>query len=206
MVDSSALRGAESSELIRIEVRPIVSDDALWNSISECQFSDKTDSGAGLKVLDRFSFDPFGKLVDCNEHMSEAAPADSQSSNHIQSPNNKGPDEGDGLQGLHWLVRHVGVKLAAFASVDYIFFHFICSWPIESGSVCFSHDGPRGRMMATGPRVDVVENHSTLFQCYAFLADSGCAFPEQLSSYHSKGFGSMDDLSSLFFIFWEFFP
>ena len=61
-------------------------------------------------------------------------------------------------------------------------------------------------MVATGPRVDVVEDHSTFFWCYAFLADSGYAFPEQLSSDHSKGFGSTDDLSSLFFILWEFLP
>ena len=47
-----------------------------------------------IKVLDRFSFGPFGKLVDCNEHMSKSAPASSQWSNHIQSPNSKGLDEG----------------------------------------------------------------------------------------------------------------
>ena len=102
-------------------------------------------------------------------------------------------------------MRHVGVKLAAFTSVDYIFRHFICSRPIEPGSVCFSRDGPRGRMVATGPRVDVVEDHSTFFWCYAFLANPSCTFSEQLSSYYSKGLGSMDDLSSLFFVFWEFF-
>ena len=94
IVDSSALRGAESSVFIGVEVRPVVRDDAVWDSISECQFSDKTDSGACIKVLDRFSFDPFGKLVDFNEHMSEAAPASSQWSNHIQSPTAKGQMRG----------------------------------------------------------------------------------------------------------------
>ena len=61
-------------------------------------------------------------------------------------------------------------------------------------------------MMTTGPRVDVIEDHSTFFWCYAFLTDSSHAFPEQLSSYHSKGLGSTNDLSSLFFILWELFP
>ena len=61
-------------------------------------------------------------------------------------------------------------------------------------------------MVATGPRVDVVEDHSTFFWCYAFLADSSHTFSEQLSSYHSKGFGSTDDLSGLLFILWEFLP
>ena len=60
--------------------------------------------------------------------------------------------------------------------------------------------------MTTGPRVDVIEDHSTFFWCYAFLTNSSHAFPEHLPSYHSKGLGSMDDLSSLFFILWEFFP
>ena len=60
--------------------------------------------------------------------------------------------------------------------------------------------------MATGPRVDVVENHPSLFQHYAFLADSSRAFSVQLSPHDSKGIGSTDDLSSLFFILWELFP
>ena len=101
---------------------------------------------------------------------------------------------------------HIGVKLAAFTYVDYIFRHFICSWSIKSSSVCFSHDGPRGRMVATGPRVNIIEDHSAFFWCDAFLADSSYTFSEQLSSYHCKGFGSSDDLSSLFFILWKFFP
>ena len=61
-------------------------------------------------------------------------------------------------------------------------------------------------MVATGPRVDVVEDDLTFFWCYAFLTDSSHAFPEQLPSYHNKGIGSTDDLSSLLFILWEFLP
>ena len=61
-------------------------------------------------------------------------------------------------------------------------------------------------MVTTGPKVDVVEDHSTFFWCYAFLADSSYTFSEQLSSDHSKGFGSTDDLSSLLLILWEFSP
>ena len=60
-------------------------------------------------------------------------------------------------------------------------------------------------MVTTGPRVDVIEDHSTFFWCYAFLTDSSHAFSKQLSSYYNKGLGSTDDLSSLFLILWEFF-
>ena len=61
-------------------------------------------------------------------------------------------------------------------------------------------------MVTTGPRVDAIEYHSTFFWCYAFLADSSYTFSEQLPSYHSKGFGTSDDLSGLLFILWEFLP
>ena len=103
-------------------------------------------------------------------------------------------------------MRHIGVELTSFTLVDYLFRHFICSGPVKTHSVCFSHDGPRGRMMATGPRVDVVKNYPTLFWRYTFLTGSSRAFPVQLSLHHSEGLGSTDDLLSLFFILWELFP
>ena len=61
-------------------------------------------------------------------------------------------------------------------------------------------------MVAALALMDVFEDHSTFFWCYAFLADSSYTFSEQLPYDHSKGFGLMDDLSSLFLVFWEFFP
>ena len=79
-------------------------------------------------------------------------------------------------------------------------------WPVKPGSVCFGYDGPRGRMVTTGPRVNIVEDHSTFFWRNALLAGSSYTFPEQLSPYHSEGFRPSDDLSSLFFILWEFLP
>ena len=103
-------------------------------------------------------------------------------------------------------MRHVRVKLTAFTFVYYFFRHLVGMWPVKSGSVCFVHDGPRGRMVTTGPRVNIIEDHSAFFSRDAFLADSGYTFSEQLLSYHSKGFGLTDDLSSLFFILWKFFP
>ena len=138
--------------------------------------------------------------------MSEATPASPQRSNHIQSPNCKGPDKWNGLPGYRGLVRHVGVELTAFTLVDYVFCHFICSRPIESRSVCFGHNGPRGRMVTTGPRVDVVENHSTFFWRDAPLINSSNTLSVKLSTYYREGFGSTDNLTCLIFIFWKLFP
>ena len=101
---------------------------------------------------------------------------------------------------------HVGVKLTAFTFIYYFLCHLIGVRPVKPGSVCFGHDGPRGRMVTTGPRVNIIEDHSAFFRRDAFLADSSYTFPEQLAFYHCKGFRSSDDLSSLFFILWKFFP
>src|SRR3954462_15841709 len=103
-------------------------------------------------------------------------------------------------------MRHVGVELAAFTLVDYLFRHFICSGPVKTLSVCFSHNGPRGRMVTTSPRVDIIKDYLTLVWCYTLLTDSSRAFSIQLSFYDCEGFGSTDDLSSLFLVLWEFFP
>ena len=58
--------------------------------------------------------------------------------------------------------------------------------------------------MTTGPRVDIIKDYLTLFWCYTLLTDSSRAFSIQLSLYDCKGLGSMDDLSSLFFVLREF--
>ena len=88
--------------------------------------------------------------------MSETTSAGLEGSNHIQPPYYERPDEWNSLQGRCRLVGHVGVELATCALVNYIFRHLICSRLIESRSVCFGHDGPRGHMVTTGTQVDVI--------------------------------------------------
>ena len=47
----------------------------MWNSISKYQLSDEANSSAGIKILDGFSLNSLGELVDCYQHMGEAASA-----------------------------------------------------------------------------------------------------------------------------------
>ena len=61
-------------------------------------------------------------------------------------------------------------------------------------------------MVSIGPRVNIIEDHSAFFWRDALLADSSYTFSKQLTFYHGKGFRSSNDLSSLFFILWKFFP
>ena len=70
----------------------------MGNSISEYQLPDEADSSAGIKILDGFSLNSLGELVDCYQHMGEAASACSQWSNHIQSPYRERPNEWNGLK------------------------------------------------------------------------------------------------------------
>ena len=61
-------------------------------------------------------------------------------------------------------------------------------------------------MVTIGSRVDIIKDYLTFFWCYALLTDSSRAFSIQLSFYDCEGFRSTDDLSSLFFVLWKFFP
>ena len=138
--------------------------------------------------------------------MGEATRTSFEGSNHIQSPDCKWLDEWNSLQGRCGLVGHVGVELATCALVNYIFRHLIFSRLIESRWVCFDHDGPRGCMVTTGPRVDIIKDYLTFLWRYAFLTNSSRALSIQLSFDNGKGFGSTDDLSILFFVLRKFFP
>ena len=128
----------------------------MWDSISEYQLLDETDSSACSKVFDGLGFDPLGEFVDCYEQMGETTRASLEGPNHIQSLDYKRLDKWNSLQGRCGLVGHVGVELATCALVNYIFRHLICTGPVESRSVCFGHNGLRGHMVTTGPRVDIV--------------------------------------------------
>ena len=61
-------------------------------------------------------------------------------------------------------------------------------------------------MVTTGPRVDIIEDHSTFFSRDALLSNSSNTLSEKLSTYHGEGFGSTDNLMGLIFIFQEFLP
>ena len=51
VIDSRALGSTKGSEFIRVEVRPIVRDDVVRDTISEYQFPDETHSYTCFKVF-----------------------------------------------------------------------------------------------------------------------------------------------------------
>ena len=61
---------AKLHKFSRSEVRAIVGDDAVRNPKSACNHLEEVDNCSGSLVRDRYSFDPLGKLVDCDEQMS----------------------------------------------------------------------------------------------------------------------------------------
>ena len=73
VVDSSALGSTKRLRLIGSKIG--ASDNAVRDSISEYQLPDEADSSAGIKILDGFSFNPLSELVNCHQHMGEAASA-----------------------------------------------------------------------------------------------------------------------------------
>ena len=66
VIDPRALGSTKGSEFVRVEVRSIIHDDVVRNTISEYQFPDETHSSTWFKVFNGLRLDPLGKLVDCH--------------------------------------------------------------------------------------------------------------------------------------------
>ena len=81
VIDPRALGSTKGSELIRVEVRSVISDDAVQYAISEYQLPDEAHSSTCFKVFNGLGFDPLGELVDCYQHMGETARASFEGSN-----------------------------------------------------------------------------------------------------------------------------
>ena len=105
-----------------------------------------------------------------------------------------------------WLVGHVGVVLAAFALIHDIFSHLVGLGPIKPSLVRLGHYGPRGSVVDTSPRVNLIQNQSTLLWGDAALRDSCDTLPVELTLNDGESLGPTDNLARFFFILWEFLP
>jgi hypothetical protein len=94
---------------------------------------------------------------DCHEQVCEAPERFSQWSHHVEPPHSERPGEGDGLMRLRQEVRLPSVELATFAASHNALGVSDCCGPIEALPKCASDDCSGGRMVAIGPRMDVLQ-------------------------------------------------
>lgn len=130
-VQSDALRTTETLELLRGEICPIISDDAVRDSESEDDALHKVGYHYTIAHRDRFSLDLLGELIHCNQEVSEAPLSCFQRAHHVKAPLSEGPSKRNGLQLRSWHVGALGIPLIAVAGVN--------SELEETGLVCFSN-------------------------------------------------------------------
>jgi hypothetical protein len=105
---------AKIQKLFTSELGAIVRDDAVGNPKAVYDVSEKEHSLLRPDAGDRTGLDPFGKFVNGNEQVSEAASCPFQGSDKVEPPNSKQPCDGNGLHGMSWEMGLPCIVLAAF--------------------------------------------------------------------------------------------
>ena len=95
---------------------------------------------------------------------------------------------------------HVCVELASFRPLNGFLCSLIGPRPVKSVSVCFGHDCPRGCMVTTGPRVNLIQNQSTFYWRNTSLSYASNTLSVELPINHCESLGSADNLSYFNFI------
>ena len=102
----------------------------------------------------RFVLDPLGELVDGDVDIPESTWRWLERPYHIRSPACERPRSWDGLQFLCWYVYLLGEKLASLASSNEVFCIGDGHGPVKTSSESFADQCSRGRVVATGTRVN----------------------------------------------------
>ena len=131
-----------------------VDDDAVRETESVDDIFEELDYFLCSSRNKRFVFDPLGELVDGDVHVPETTWRWLEGPDHVQSPASKRPGSWDGLQFLCQHVYLLGEKLASFKTSDEVFCIDDGRGPVKTSSESFVDQVSRGRVVATGARVN----------------------------------------------------
>ena len=131
-----------------------VGDDVVWETESVDDIFEELDNFLCSSRDKRFILNPLGELVDGDVYLLETTWRWLERPNHIQSPACEGPGNWDGLQLLCRHVYLLGEKLASFTMSDEVFCIGDGRGPIKTCSKSFADQISRGRVIATGTRVN----------------------------------------------------
>ena len=108
-----------------------------------------------LDLIDRTSLDPLGELVNSYQQVGIAPGGFLQRPNHVQSPYDERPCDGDGLEGLSREVCLSCIVLTSFAGAYQLGGVGNRRWPVEPLAEGVSDERPRRSMVPVGSRVQV---------------------------------------------------
>ena len=116
------------------KVVAVIGDDAVRVAVPVDELAEELGSGLPVALLDGFGLDPLGELVDCDKQMGEARWSSLELAHHVESPDRKGPGDGDRLQRRAGEVSLVCIFLAPHALLDNCGRVGVCSEPVKAGT------------------------------------------------------------------------
>ena len=111
-------------------------------------------------------------------------------SNHVKTPDRKGPCNGDCLEGGGWHVALICKELATSAALDQVLCICPGRWPIESCTEGLAYKVPGCRVMTAESGVNFCQKIPPFLFGDAPLKDSGSAFLIKISLVDLVGFRS----------------
>ena len=138
----------------------------------------------------KLGLDPLGELVNHDEQVVEAPRGRCEFLDEIESLDGEGTCDWDHLEFLRTDVFLLSKVLTSFASPHDVLCVFDHGGPVKPLSKSFTHQSVWCYMVATSPRVYILQELYSIFRGYAPLQDSAHAFMMDLIIPHNVGFSS----------------
>ena len=140
--------------MVTSECSSEVGNNVVWETESMDDIFEELDCLLCSGRNKRLVFDPLGELVNGDVYVRKTTWRRLERPDHVQSPACKRPRSWDGLQFLRRHVYFLGEKWTAFTMSDMVFYIGDGRGPIKTCSESFADQVSRGRVIATGTRVN----------------------------------------------------
>jgi len=143
-----------------------------------------------LDPCDGSDFDPLGELVDCDKQVGEAPRRFLQRPDQVEAPDSKRPGDGDRLQSLSGEMNLSSVELASLTGSHDLRGVSHGGGPVEALPEGISYQRPRRGVVATSPRVYVLQELDSLLTWDAVQKDARGAALIHFSAKEDKSLGA----------------
>jgi len=188
---------AELQELSPGEQCAIIGDYGVWHPKSVDDIREEQHCLFGLDPCDGSDLDPLGELVDCDKQVGEAPGRLLQRPDEVKTPDSERPGDGDRLQSLSGEMGLPSVKLASLTGPHDLRGVGHGGGPVEALPEGISYQRSRCSVVATSPRVYVLQELDSLLTWDATHKDARGATLVHFSVEEDKSLGTTSDTPCL---------
>ena len=181
---------AELQEHSPGELCAIIGDYEVWYSKSVDDIREEQNCLFGLDPCDGSDLNPLGELVDCDKQVGEAPGRVLQRPYEVESPDGKGPGDGDRLQSLSGEMNLPSVKLASLTGPHDLRGVSHGGGLVEALPEGISYQRSRHGVVAISPRVYVLQELDSLLTWDATHKDTRGATLVHFSIEEDKSLGA----------------